>query len=202
MVSNESEKRVFAIVLAAGTASRFGAVKQLLEIDATPLVRRACLLAADCCPSRNVLVAGYEWHAVVDACAPLPGYFVINDAYDDGISSSIAAAVRVVQHVADAVIVLLADQPLISSAHVKNLITTWTGNDDEIVTSEYAGTTGAPTLFARGCFAELVVLSGDKGARTLFDDARFSIQKLVFDDAAVDIDTAADLASFERNARN
>lgn len=202
MVSDESEKSVFTVVLAAGNSSRFGAVKQLALIDGTPLARRACLLAADWSPTRNVLVVGYEWQAVVDACAPLPGYLVINDAYSKGIGSSIASAVRVLRRSADAIIVLLADQPLISRSHIEKLVATWSGDRNEIVTSVYAGSMGVPTLFASACFADLAELSGDQGARALFADARFQLRSVVFEDAAVDIDTAEDLANFEHSARS
>jgi CTP:molybdopterin cytidylyltransferase MocA len=81
-------KSVFAIVLAAGSASRFGAVKQLATLNDMPLVRYAARLAIDTCGARSVLVAGHEWLAVSDACDPWPGYLVVNEQHRDGIGSS------------------------------------------------------------------------------------------------------------------
>lgn len=197
-----NNKSIFAIVLAAGAASRFGATKQLAELDGVALVRRASSLAAECCGPRSVLVAGHEWGAVLNACAPLPGFLVINEQHRSGMGSSIAVAVRAVRHAADAIIVLLADQPLISAAHIANLVNTWSGNDMDIVATHYAGTNGAPALFGRGCFARLAELCGDQGARVLFSDPSFTVRPVVFEDAAIDIDTPPDLVRLARNARS
>ena len=166
------------------------------------MARRAAERAAECCGSRSVLVVGHEWRTVVAACAPIPGFVICNDDYRGGISTSIAAGVRAVQHTADAVIVVLADQPLITSAHLIALVSAWHCAKSDIVATSYAGTTGVPALFARSCFDSLLKLEGDRGARALFNDTRFNIQIFDFEDAAVDIDTAEDLARISHSVRN
>lgn len=202
IVPSVNNKSVFAIVLAAGSATRFGKVKQLAALNGIPMVRYAGRLAIGACDSRSVLVTGHEWRAVADACAPWPGYLLVNEHYSNGIGSSLAVATRAIQHVADAIVVLLADQPLISPAHVNSLIAAWSGDDCEIVASAYAGTRGVPALFARGAFKSLAALTGDQGARALFDDPRFAVRDIACEDAAIDIDTVADLRTLERNARS
>ena len=202
MVTNESNNSVYAIVLAAGSAVRFGSTKQLAELDEISLARRATTLAANSCDSRSVLVLGHDWEAVLDACTPLPGFLIINDKYEDGIGTSIALAVQSIRQVAKAVLVLLADQPLITAVHVAALIDEWSGDDREIVATSYADTTGVPALLPAACFDKLAALDGDQGARALLNDSQFNVRKIVFEDAAVDIDTAADLARISRNARN
>jgi len=197
-----NNKSVFAVVLAAGSATRFGSTKQLAELNGTAMVRRACELAASVCGARHVLVAGHEWQAVVEACSPMNGFFLVNEQYSEGIGTSLAAAARVIGHAADALIVLLADQPRISAAHLQALIAAWRGGANEIVASAYAGTLGAPALFARGTFDKLFTLRGDQGARALFGDSRFSLRSIEYDAAAVDIDTVADLASLGHSVRS
>lgn len=198
----ESNNSVFAIVLAAGSSSRFGSAKQLAEFDGVALVARAEQLATECCGSRSVLVTGHEWRAVAAACAPTSGFMIVNDEHSSGMGSSIAAGVRAVQHAADAVIVMLADQPLITARHVNALIAAWGGGDQEIVATAYAGTVGVPALFARGCFESLTLLEGDQGARALINDGRFSVQEIAFEEAAIDVDTVEDLARLARSARS
>ena len=202
MVKQNRSETVCTLVLAAGSASRFGSVKQLEVFAGRTLAERAVRLAEQCSGSRSILVAGHEWPAVVAACAPLSGFVAINDRYEDGIASSVVAGVRAVQHVAGAVIVLLADQPLVTPAHLAALVAAWSGAETEIVASSYAGTTGVPALFARGAFDRLLALRGDQGARALFDDARFEVRTVAFADAAVDIDTPADLSALQRSARS
>lgn len=201
-MTNVSKKSVYAVVLAAGSSSRFGSPKQLAELDGIALVRHTTDVARSCCSSQSVLVAGHEWPAIIETCAPFPGFLIINDSYEDGVASSITTAIRALRHTAAAVIILLADQPLITSEHVTALISAWTGDEQEIVATAYAGTSGAPALFARGCFDSLAALTGDQGARSLLQDARFTVRNIVFEDAAFDVDTAADLAKLERSVRN
>lgn len=116
--------------------------------------------------------------------------------------TSLALAVRSIRHVASAVIVLLADQPMVSAQHVAALIARWSGDEQEIVASVYANTTGVPALFASGSFEKLSELTGDQGARKLLDDPEFVVHHVEFEDAATDIDTVADLARLSRSARS
>lgn len=202
MAAIEQMRKIFAVVLAAGSASRFGSTKQLAEFDGVPLVQRALDVAAEVCGDNTVLVLGHDWKAVADACAPLAGFIVINDEYANGLGSSIARAMQSVRDVTDAVIVLLADQALVSGEHLQALCAAWSGANDEIVATAYADTFGVPALFARGCFKDLADLQGDAGARQLMTDRRFRLKKIVFEPAAVDVDTPDDLKRISRNARS
>lgn len=92
-------------------------------------------------------------------------------------------------------LLLLADQPLITSQHLHGLINAWSGNTAEIVASAYSGTVGPPILFGSDAFPHLSRLSGDIGARALLDDPTFEITSVPFEAAATDIDTPADLNS-------
>ena len=182
-----------AIVLAAGTATRFGSTKQLVEIDGVPLVRNAAHIASDACGANVVIVIGHDAPAVMHACLPAVGFFIVNDEHTDGIGTSIARAVRAVRHSASAFIVTLADQPLITGDHLRSLSTTWSGDDREIVATKFADTIGPPVLFGSACFDDLAALNGDRGARSLLEGGRYSVRTVVFEPAAVDIDEPADL---------
>ena len=184
---------VFAIVLAAGSATRFGATKQLVEIDGKSLVEHAVNIANDVCQDRCVLVVGHNHQAVAAACQSEPGFMIVNDNHAAGLGTSLALAVKSIRHVASAVMVLLADQPRITSQHVRALADAWDGSDDEIVATSFAGTQGPPVLFPAACFDELAGLTGDRGGRHLFDDQRFRLSTVVFEPASIDIDTPEDL---------
>ena len=191
MAANSSS--IFAIVLAAGSATRFGSSKQLAEWNGEKLVQRAVAVATHSCGPRTILVVGHEWNAIQSVCRPFSGYFVLNENYQAGMGTSLAQAVRSIRHVASAVIVLLADQPKISVEHVAALIERWSGDEREIIASSYANTSGVPALFASASFDKLCALAGDQGARKLLDDQAFKVCHLEFEDAATDIDTVADL---------
>jgi CTP:molybdopterin cytidylyltransferase MocA len=57
-------------------------------------------------------------------------------------------------------------------------------------------------LFPSGCFADLARLEGDSGGRQLLSDKRFQVTEILFEAAAVDIDTPDDLRQISRNARS
>jgi molybdenum cofactor cytidylyltransferase len=186
-------KSVFAVVLAAGQSSRFGKTKQLEKYQGVPLVTRSVRLGEAVCGPNTVLVAGNDWQRVTDICAPLAGFFVVNPRFADGLASSIECGIRSVAEVADAVMLLLADQPLITSAHLQELMNTWQSSPESIVASAYAGTTGPPVIFPQRDFADLVRLRGDRGARAIIDANRERVKVIVFEAAALDIDRQSDL---------
>lgn len=202
MRDDDSTGKIFATVLAAGAATRFGATKQVAELDGVTLVKRAMGAAAAACGDKVLLVVGHDWKVVNAACGPPRGFIVCNDRYQDGLGSSIALATRSVKHVARAIIVLLADQALVSPLHIRSLCNAWSGRGDEIVATEYAGTVGVPALFPSACFGDLMRLQGDNGARRLLSDERFRLRRILFEPAAVDIDTPDDLRRISRSARS
>jgi len=135
---------IFAAVLAAGRSSRFGATKQAAELDGVPLIVRATATAADVCGNRVVTVVGHDWQTLLGLLQSYSGFVVVNEDYAQGLGTSIASAARACRPHADALLVLLADQPLITADHLNGLIDTWSGADDEIVASSFAGTEGPP----------------------------------------------------------
>jgi molybdenum cofactor cytidylyltransferase len=191
------DKRLFAIVLAAGSGSRFGGIKQLARYDGTPLVAGAVRLAEAVCGSRTVLVAGYEWRAVVHACQPLQGFFTNNIAWRSGMGGSIACGVRAVSEVADAVLLMLADQPLVTVDHLRRLIAARGESGDSVAVTSFAGTEGPPVIFPASCFGELGKLEGDQGARAVLEKAGRRKHRVAFEPAALDIDVPRDLEGLE-----
>ena len=196
-VPTSKDRVVFAAVPAAGESRRFGRSKQLAELDGTPLVRRAAQLARDACGDCNVLVVGRKSAAVIEAAGEVPRYLVVNDRYEEGLGGSIALAAKTLSHVADALLLLFAAQPLITAGHLRELIDAWSGADKQIVATAFSGTVGPPVLFPRGAFEALGKLSGDKGAKSVLEDPQFDVRTIPFEDAAIDIDTPADLKNLQ-----
>lgn len=187
------QRNVFAVVLAAGSSSRFGSTKQAVTLNDVSLVQRALETASRACNGRVVTVIGHDYSSVLAAMNADSGFVIVNEDYQQGLGSSIAAAARACRIGADALLLLLADQALVTSDHLFALLDNWSGSDSEIVASAYDDTQGPPVLLPRATFDDLCQLSGDTGARALFRDDRFQLKTVRFEAAAIDIDTPADL---------
>ena len=193
VTSTIEKPTVFAAVLAAGESRRFGRSKMLESVQRETLVRRAANLAREVCGDCSILVAGHESAAVTSAAGDAPQFVIVNDHYEEGIGGSIALAAKAVSHVADALLLLLADQPLVTAHHLQALVSAWDGADGVIVATAFSATMGPPVLFPHSTFDALGELTGDQGAKSLLQSSRFDVRTIPFEDAAIDIDTPADL---------
>lgn len=185
------------IVLAAGAAKRFGSPKQLVRIGGRPLLHAVI--------GRGVAVGGHSVIVVLGAyaaeLAPLlrhtPATVVVNRQWSEGMGSSIRAGMAALPGAAEAVLILLADQPAVSTEDLRRLVSTWRRQPSLIVAALHGTTTGAPAIFPRWCFAELSSLRGDLGARTLLRRYVDRVVRVPMPSAAIDIDTPEDLLEVE-----
>lgn len=107
---------VSAVLLAAGMSQRMGdANKLLLEIDGSPMVRRTARNILDSGVGELVAVLGHQRQAVADALSALPCRTVDNPQYQDGQMTSVHAGLAAVSPDAKAVMICLADQPLLAA---------------------------------------------------------------------------------------
>ena len=94
---------------------------------------------------------------------------VVNEAYGEGCSSSIAAALAAVDPRAEVLVLMLGDQPGVSAETVASLLAG--RGDAPLAVCRYDDGRGHPIAFARSVFAELADLHGDKGVWRLLDRA-------------------------------
>jgi molybdenum cofactor cytidylyltransferase len=185
-------------LLAAGAASRFGSAKQLAAVDGVSLVRRSAMAALDTgCPL--VVVTGAYAQSVMRELDGLAFTAVHNPHWERGMGESLACAVR---HVAEhdpssaGIIVCLADQARVGEVELRQVIEAHRHAPERIIVADHGAVRGPPCLFPPTYFAELARLAGDNGARTLLVRYAAEVDVLPMPQAAVDIDTPADLERF------
>ena len=153
------------------------------------------------CPGNVCLVVGHKAHEIRAAAAGLADHIVINEDYADGIGSSIARGVRAMREQSKAIIIMPADQPLVSPVHLARLVEMWAGGPSEIIASRYSGICGPPVLFADAMFEQLENLVGDTGARELLRANPDMLRTVECEEAAVDIDTRAEFEALTKGHR-
>ena len=185
---------ISALVLAAGEGKRFGGTKQLEIVRGKPLIQHAVDAASGAGVGEIVVVLGHDSLTVRDALdLPEGGRFVLNERYAQGQSTSLAAGLRALDPSSEAAVVLLADQPGIGSRHVASLVAVLRDESPEIVRIRFREGPG-PAILARAVWDEAIALTGDTGARVLFEARPDRVRWVVIDeDTPVDVDRRADL---------
>jgi molybdenum cofactor cytidylyltransferase len=162
-----SEPFVSGLVLAAGGSSRLGQPKQLLPYRGATLLDAALSTARAAPFDQRVVVLGGSAREVrreVD----LSGFAVVeNESYGSGCSSSIAAALEVVDPGCDVLVLMLGDQPGVSVSTIETLL--GGRGDAPLALCAYSDGRGHPIAFGRPVFGELSELHGDKAVWKLLD---------------------------------
>jgi molybdenum cofactor cytidylyltransferase len=190
-----------AIVLAAGASRRLGQPKQLLMRGGETLLARAIRLAGEAGAACVFTVLGANFEVICASVTLDQTILVINDKWQQGISTSIHAGLKaldVVDPSAAGALILSCDQPRLTSDHLRTLIETFAAQPEpSIAASAYAGVLGIPAVFPRMSFTHLRALRGDEGARSLLVKPPCSLIAAPFPGGEIDIDTPTDLTQLE-----
>jgi molybdenum cofactor cytidylyltransferase len=200
--SPKSKARVAALILAAGGATRMGSTKALLPWGRTTLLGHCVKVALSSSVDEVHVIIGPDGDAVRRSLQDSRVRVICHDGWQEGMGSSIAAAVRQLDHDLDGVVILQGDQPFVTPALLDRLIECRDEARIEMAACSYRDTLGPPAFFPRNTFERLASLSGDRGAKSILleDPARTAV--VDFPRGAFDIDTPEDydraLAEFAR----
>lgn len=186
-----------AVILAAGSSSRMGSPKQILQYRGESLLRRAALAAIEAQCSPVIVVTGANADAVRHAFDGLEVTEAKNGEWETGLASSIRAGIEglvAADANVSAAVLILADQPHVHPEVIARLIETHEVSGRAVVSSLYASTTGVPALFARSLFSELAQLHGTAGAKQVIESHSADAAFISFEQGAIDIDTREDFA--------
>ncbi|AYA36140.1 nucleotidyltransferase family protein [Hymenobacter oligotrophus] len=191
---------VAAIILAAGSSSRMGTPKQLLNYQGTTLLRRVAeqAVAADCAPI--VLVTGHLHEPLLHEVKGLPIIGVHNPDWALGMGGTLKIGLQALEQQShteqlSGVLVLLSDQPLVTADLLHKLIALHRNSAAPAVATQYAGSIGVPAVFARSHWQRLASLPPQQGAKKLLEHLGPEVATIDFAPAALDIDTPEQYAA-------
>ncbi|MGI9338715.1 MAG: nucleotidyltransferase family protein [Gammaproteobacteria bacterium] len=173
MDNHHHSEKPAAIILAAGASSRMGENKMLKQWRGKPLLCYALGAAMDAKKagllSFVAAVCGRDARQTAKLLAAADAV-VCNADYRRGIASSLICGLDALPNACCGVVVFLGDMPCICRADIAAVITLWQKSDCDIAAAAYQGKRGHPVLLSARVFNRVRKLSGDAGARALFDD--------------------------------
>ncbi len=192
-----------AIILAAGSSSRFGKPKQLLDYHGKSFIRVVAETAIQAKLDPIVVVTGAEHDKISAVIQDLPIQIVHNKNWEDGQSSSIQVGVEALTQpplslpdissksfgFIGSAVFLLADQPQVTPTVIRALVEEHARTLHPVIAPLVEDRRANPVLFDRVTFKALTELEGDIGGRGIF--SKFSPKYIHWNDSGLllDVDT-------------
>ena len=180
------------LILAAGESKRMNGIKQLLPWKNTTLLGNAIEQAIQSKGNAVYVVLG----ANADQIAPTITHYNIqsieNKNWKNGLGNSIACGVNFLKENQlhyDAILITLADQPLITAADYNALIDKYAQKEAKIIASEINNIPSVPAIFDAVYFEKLAELNEDKGDKEILIAAQKEVYVLRSNTKMMDIDT-------------
>jgi molybdenum cofactor cytidylyltransferase len=163
-------KFISGLVLGAGASQRFGEPKQLLPFGDTTLLGWVVAQAQRAIGlDELIVVLGRSADEIRKRVDFGDASVVENLVFAEGCASSYRAGIAALDSHADAIMIILGDQPGITPEIIDTLAGEWRKTDAPIALCSYQGRKGHPMIFARSLFHQLEALHGDKAAWKLVD---------------------------------
>jgi len=163
--------RIGAVVLAAGEGARMGGVaKSLIRLQGVPLINRHLIALSGAGVDEVVVVTGHAREAVEAQVQSFPITLAHNPNYREGQQGSVRVGLAALSGNFDAVFIVLADQPLIGTGDLTELIAAFkkrpSGN---VVVPVVNGQRGNPILLDADARAQILASDTNLGCRHLIE---------------------------------
>lgn len=189
---------VSGIILAAGESKRFNGIKQLAKIDDKTLLEIVVdNLSQSSIDSLYVCLGANA--EKIKAVLPNNIKSIVSENWQKGLGHSIADSIDAIGDSCDSVLLLLADQIKVPTAHLDQLMIEAKLHPKKIIATSVGGLFLPPVIFPKKYFQQLKLLQGDKGAAHLLKQHSDQVLIVTCEQAKVDIDTADDLDMIQQD---
>lgn len=190
---DEQASGLHAAILAAGAGTRFGGVKQLARLRGEPVLHELEASAGAVTGQSVTVVLGAHAREIAPALRQRAVSVALNRGWEEGIASSVRAAVHAAPPGSAALLLMLADQVAVTADDLRRLHASWRRHPILIAAALYAGAPGLPAIFPRWAFTDLLELRGERDPRTVLRRNVDRVVRVPMSNAGIDLDTPDDL---------
>ena len=190
---------VAILILAAGESKRMGKPKQQLKFNETTLLEHSVDSSLHSMAGNVLVVLGSNHLQHLQILEGKSIKIVYHADWQKGIGSSIKIGVRNILEEninIQAILILVCDQPLLSTVILNDLIETYKEKLPMAVASSYNDTFGVPAIFDRSLFNDLLKISNDSGAKEVLNKFKNKLLSIPFSGGEIDLDTPKDYKNF------
>ncbi len=160
-------KEIWAIILAAGESKRMGFPKMLLPFRGTTIIEQVIENVINSQVKETVVVLGAERYEIQKVIRNWPVKHCINEAYKEGMLSSVKCGFRFLPHDFEAALVFPGDQPFIKPEITDRVISAFRLSGKGLVMPVYGNKRGHPLLISSRYRDEVMLLDPGEGLRAL-----------------------------------
>ncbi|WP_111709731.1 nucleotidyltransferase family protein [Lutibacter citreus] len=186
-------KPSFAIViLAAGSSSRMGKIKQLLPWGNTSLLGNSISICKNSKATNVFVVLGANYNKIKLEVENKDVVLIKNDSWDKGMGTSIKSALNYFKERDlnfSAVLFTLADQPFITTKYYNLLFDSYKASEKGIIATELDEKIGVPAIFGSNYYRGLMKLDSDIGAKQIIKENIDDVKSIMSEVDFTDIDT-------------
>ena len=194
---DEQAEGLHAAILAAGPGSRFGGIKPLVRLRGEPVLHELAAVAAFITGQSVTVVIGAHAKEIAPALRQRAVSIALNRGWEEGVASSIRAAVNSAPPASAALLLLQADQVGVTADDLRRLHASWRRHPVLIAAALYQGAPGLPAIFPRWAFTDLLDLRGEREARSVLRRNIDRVVRVPMSNAGIDLDTPEDLLQIE-----
>lgn len=191
-----------SVILAAGSSSRLGRPKQLLQYQNKTLLQHIIDMVTPFNFTSSVVVLGAHADQIRDATNFKNVTAIDNKDWSEGIASSIRLGMKEsikLNPLLDSILFLLSDQPYVSTELIQELLNKHKNGNRGITACSYKQSVGVPAIFGKQFFPQLMELTGDVGAKKIIMQNSEDVNKVAFRKGYFDIDTTEDYEQLQEN---
>lgn len=187
-------RNIAAVILAAGRSERLGTPKQLIEWQGKSLINHAIDLVIECEISPIVVVLGAFYQKIKKNIVAQDNVKIIRNLdWKKGQSTSLIAGINAIQELNTPALILLCDQPCLTSTIVNGVIDAYESSNKLAAMVNTSGRKTPPVIVSPKLFRIIQELKGDRGARDILKNQQVAYYENNDDKAIMDIDTSEDL---------